>query len=772
MRKYSKTAGLLFLAAAAVYTNQATSLTSGTSATPATASAGPRPGAAPAAADGFGYQLALAAPAADATGTDIKLLDESAPAAAADAAAGGETDPFADAATQPTSQPAEGQKLSESEVDVNDEGTVEIHVNDASLIEVLRMLSLQTQKNILPSKDVRGTVTANLYDVTVREALDAILHANGYAYREKGNFIYVYTTKELQELEKAELRMTTRVFRLAYTPAANAQNLVKPVLSAQGQVALTTPAKTGIESGSAEAGGDDHAEADVLVITDYPENLERVAKILQEIDVRPAQILLEAVILRATLDEDNVFGVDFNVLSGVDFTDVLTGNGGQFNNAVIEEGTAVDSRASSVGTGNNFTNNVGGLKVGFVSDNVAVFLSALEQTTDTTIMANPKILTLNKQKGEVFVGNEDGYYTTITTETTTSQSVETLKTGTRLIFRPYIASDGYIRMEVHPEDSAGSVKANGLPSKTTTEVTSNIMVRDGHTIVIGGLFRESSSTTRSQIPVLGNLPLVGAAFRKQQDKTVREEVIVLLTPHIIKDDAAYAALSEEQLHMAEQLRVGTRKGMMFWGRERLAQMWYDAALKELDERNPDRKLAKWYLDSATNLNPTFSEAIALKEQLTGYEVTTSNGSSVRNFVSQAMLHDTAPAVAPATTRPAAQAAAPATQPSGGSMSMKAYVKDVAGPAATRPSTQPVADAAGEVAEEVEVVDAEPMAVAEEPAMVEEAVVAEVPSTQPVADGEGQPVEVMEVTELPLEDAIEAPAGEGSASDGIHFGGSK
>src|SRR5207237_2384021 len=124
---------------------------------------------------------------------------------------------------------------------VSDAGTVEIHVNDANLVEVLRMLSLQSQRNIVASKDVRGTVTANLYDVTVREALDAILHANGYGYKEKGNFIYVYTTKELAEIEQAQRVKKTEVFRLFYTPAANAKVLVLPVLSADAAVALPTP---------------------------------------------------------------------------------------------------------------------------------------------------------------------------------------------------------------------------------------------------------------------------------------------------------------------------------------------------------------------------------------------------------------------------------------------------------------------------------------------------------------------------------------------------
>jgi type IV pilus assembly protein PilQ len=626
MRTWTKTAGLLFTAALSVYSNQASVALAG--------------------------ERAMPAPAAPAT--DVKVLEE--------------TDPFAAPTSQPSTQPAgQGQSVSSSEVSVSDAGTVEIHVNDANLVEVLRMLSLQTQKNILPSKEVRGSVTANLYDVTVREALDAILHANGYAYREKGNFIYVYTTKELSDIEKAELRMQTRVFRVYYTPALNAQNMIKPVMSSAGQSVVTTAAASGIESGTSGLGGNDHASDDILVVTDYPDNLERVKQILDEVDKRPQQILLEAVICRAVLNEDNAFGIDFTALGGVDFNNLN-------NNDNIEN--LADDGIAKVDTG--FTNNVpnGGLNVAFVSNNIGVFLKALEQTTDTTILANPKILTLNKQKGEVFVGNEDGYYTTVTTETTTSQTVESLKTGTRLIFRPYIAGDGYIRMEIHPEDSAGEVKANGLPSKSTTELNSNVMVKDGHTIVIGGLFRESTTQGRSQIPLLGNIPLVGAAFRSTRDRTVREEVIIMLTPHIVKDDSVLSEMAEAELKRAEQLRVGARHGLMWFGRERLAESHYESAKREMAKDRPNRKSALWHLNCATNLNPKFIEAIEMKQELTGREITAADSSSIRGYVRRAMLEDVAPV----------SSTKPSTRPSDTTLS---YGAPTTQPLAAAPATQPL-----------------------------------------------------------------------------------
>src|SRR5205814_7865144 len=133
------------------------------------------------------------------------------------------------------------------------------------------------------------------------------------------------------------------------------------------------------------------------------------------------------------------------------------------------------------------------------------------------------------------IGRKDGYLTSTVTETAKVETVEFLDTGTRLIFRPYIGDDGYVRMEIHPEDSSGGLTSSNLPFKVTTEVTSNVMVKDGHTIVIGGLFRESSDTARGQVPFLGNLPGAGWLFRNQRDRTTREEIIILLTPHVVKD---------------------------------------------------------------------------------------------------------------------------------------------------------------------------------------------------------------------------------------------
>jgi type IV pilus assembly protein PilQ len=297
-------------------------------------------------------------------------------------------------------------------------------------------------------------------------------------------------------------------------------------------------------------------------------------------------------------------------------------------------------------------------------------------------------------------------------------------------------------MEVHPEDSAGEVKANGLPSKSTTEMSSNIMVKDGHTIVIGGLFRESTSQGRSQVPLLGNIPIVGAAFRSTRDRTVREEVIVLLTPHIVKDDSVMNDLAENELKRAEQLRVGARRGLMWFGRERLAESAFESAKKEMAKDRPNRKAALWHLNSATNLNPKFIEAIEMKQELTGREVTTADSSSIRSYVRRAMLADQAPA---GSTKPATRpsdvtvSSAPATQPVAAAPTTQPLMAEA-------PSTQPtVADAEADA----EALTEELMhGYAEEV----EGDFATAPATQPVTESHEGAVVELEVEAVTPEDA--------------------
>jgi type II secretory pathway component GspD/PulD (secretin) len=432
---------------------------------------------------------------------------------------------------------------------------------DMSVKDALRFLALKYQKNIVPTSKVDGPITiTNLYDVTFEEALQAILGANKYEIQ--GNFIKVYTAEEFQA---DKTRMAHEVITLYYIAAAEAEKLIR----------------------------------DRLVISDCPENIEKIKETIESVDVMPPQILIEVTILEATLTEETQFGVDFDSLDAA-------------VSAIGSDGLSIAGLASTVASGFQGAPANTGLNVGIVEDHVRVFIRALEEVTDTTILANPKILALNKQAGKIHIGREDGYLTltTISEGGNATQEVAFLESGTLVEFRPFICRDGFIRMEIYPEQSTGVVEG-GLPSKSKTSVKTNIIVKDGKTIVIGGLFKESTTLSRSQVPLLGDLPVIGEAFKSTDDQSIRSELIVLITPHLINDPEQ--AKGEERMQDVRQLAHKARKNITWLSRARRAEDRYAKAVEYYTEGNLEAAMSElnWIFES----NRGFLDIERLKERI-------------------------------------------------------------------------------------------------------------------------------------------------------------
>ena len=499
--------------------------------------------------------------------------------------------------------------------------------------KALALLGSICGKNIVPSPNVDGILAfRQLTNVTFDEVMDAILGDN-YKYEQRGNLIRVYTKDEYDTIMADPGRMECKVFTLYYISAAEAMKLISPVLSgAQGaSIQGSSPAENLVPVGDSitadSGGGDTMALNDTIVIEDYPENIVEVEKMLKQLDIRPKQVLVEATILSATLTEGMELGVDLNFaagvsLSGVAATKDYASPGGTTD--IVDRGTAATTPIGQIAGGiangtpletSGFAAAGGnGFRVGVTSGDFTAFITALEQVTDTTILANPKILAVNKQLGQVYIGNKIGYRAQTTqTQTSTTQDVKFLETGVKLSFRPYIGDDGYIRMDIYPKDSSGTVKANDIPDEFSTELKTNIMVKDGQTIVIGGLFRDVIVTSRSQIPLLGDLPLIGALFRKTKDEVKRQEVIVLLTPHII--DEAKDTQSDARADDIRRKRFGAKEELQWAGKARLAEDRYAMAAKYYLEG--DTESAMNALNYVLELRPSYLEAIRLKERIIG-----------------------------------------------------------------------------------------------------------------------------------------------------------
>jgi type II secretory pathway component GspD/PulD (secretin) len=404
--------------------------------------------------------------------------------------------------------------------------------------------------------------------------------------------------------------------------------LIGPVLSGAGSIQGSSPpsavATTGESISAGAGGGDTMALNDHIILLDYPENIKVAERLLKELDIRPKQVLVEATVLSCTLSEGMKLGVDLNFMAGLhldgststteyssgdslQLVDTATTPMGQLGGDLITTGTPIETYGFAAVGGN-------GLRIGVTTGDMAAIITALETITDTTVLANPKILAVNKQLGQVYIGTKIGYVseTTIgTAGTVATQQVQFLDTGTKLSFRPYIGDDGYIRMDIHPKDSSGTLKANEIPDETSTELATNIIVKDGQTVVIGGLFRDVVVASRSQIPLLGDLPIVGAAFRGTSDTVTRQEVIVLLTPHIIEEPSDTKGLARAE--DISRKRFGAKEELQWTGRARLAEDRYANAAKYYVDGDTEAALDE--LKYVLTLRPTYLEAIRLKERI-------------------------------------------------------------------------------------------------------------------------------------------------------------
>ena len=498
-----------------------------------------------------------------------------------------------------------------------------------SIRKALAMLGSSYGKNIVPTPAVDGSLAfRGLSNVTFDEAMDAILGDN-FKYEKVGNLIKVYTKEEYKKIMTDTDRMVYRVFTLYYITAAEAQNLIQPLLSKASAIQVTSPAEKGISVGAggssggyggssggstgsgglsgSQGGGDDLALNDTIVVYDYPENIQAVEKLLETIDVRPKQVLIEATILSALLTEGMELGVDWNLAAGAN----LTGVGG------IKVGNGpgdLTTGSPAETTGFAGTESGSGLKLGITTGDVRVFITALESITDTTVLATPKIMTVNKQEGSVLIGTNLGYRSSTTISTggiATEGEVKFLQTGTQLVFRPYIGNDGYVRMEIYPKDSSATLNDDGVPTESTVEMKSNVLVKDGETIVIGGLFRNVVTTSRSQVPLLGDLPWVGGLFRGTRDTNQREEVIVLLTTRIIDHPAETGG--KEAADDVRRRTEGAKDAMQSISRTKMAEGAYEKAAKFYVEG--DVESARKQLAIALKLRPGYTEAIRLKEKI-------------------------------------------------------------------------------------------------------------------------------------------------------------
>lgn len=492
-----------------------------------------------------------------------------------------------------------------------------LNAPSADIRALLQQISQSERINIVAAGDVEGTVSVNLYGASLEQALEAILAPKGYAYVRKANFIYVMKSELVETFSTQPRQMLTQIYKINYLNLKDAKDLLSLYLSKDGEIKTGAETVAGIPTGDTDTGGETNAAENVLVIRDYTDVHEKVKEALIRLDARPMQVLVEATIVEVTLDDTNRLGVDFNLLNGIDFSeidgttsDLISITPGDANAAQIGEGFKATSTRGFTSPGANE-----GFSFGILKDNFSLFIDALESVTDTNVLANPKILALNRQRAEIIIGGRLGYYgaETLSEGGFSQQEVAFLETGTQLRFRPFIGNDEYIRMEIHPKRSDGVVDSvTGLPSESTSEVTTNIMVKDGDTIVIGGLIETRDTLSVSQVPILGSLPVIGWLFRKEETSTKRTEIIVMITPRIV-DPAVPEEGAEELLDEYGKIKKAFRRSFKFYTRTVRGERHVDAARRAIEQEKVS--LADFHLGWALHVDPHNRDVYDLTAEL-------------------------------------------------------------------------------------------------------------------------------------------------------------
>jgi type IV pilus assembly protein PilQ len=487
-----------------------------------------------------------------------------------------------------------------------------MQIPDVELSQVIEMLGEMSGENILTGDDVTGVVSANLQNVTIDEALDAILKSHNYVHEREGKFIFVMSRAESERRETAARKLITKIYRPNYVSVAELQSLVTPLITPQiGNVSVTNPAEVGLPSDAEQAGGDRLTQRDALLVRDYDEVIAEIDKVFEEMDVPPMQVVIEAMILSVRLTDSMEFGVNFALLNGREKGLFVSGNGNVLNQSSGFPGGGNDSLIPAAG---EFIANAAGMKYGFIQGDMSAFVNALQTLADTNLIASPKVMVLNKQRAQLIIGQRLSYVTRTFQDNQTIENVNFLDAGTKLLIRPFISPDGLIRMEVHPERSSATINpATNLPDLETTEVTSNVMVRDGTTLVIGGLIEETTVESLDKLPLLGSIPgPVGKVFQNKSERIDRTELIVLITPRIVRemeDTAEADTLKYEDQNRRKQFQ----ERLSPLNRRNMARMQRERAEYFLEKGDIDR--ARHHIEDAMQHGKNDKETLRLRDRI-------------------------------------------------------------------------------------------------------------------------------------------------------------
>jgi len=434
-------------------------------------------------------------------------------------------------------------------------GNVTVNFRDADIRAVLNYFSEVSGVDIVPAPDVTGTVTLRLTNKPWQVALDIIMKNYGFAYEREGDIIRVVTISSLK-LEE----LSTEVIHLNYTSAEDAQEAIRDMLTERGKLTYDN-------------------RINAIVVTDIATNIYKIRRVIESLDRKTPQIMIEAKIIETTLSKDEKLGIDWNfVIAAHGASRPITlpfTNWGDFpglpdlrkfypwgqqaGTTAVQTGGGGATQQSSPGDFSNVPSGTPAFPFAQMEDftygtldftQFSAVMQYMKARSDTDIISSPRITTLNNKGAKMFVGKVFNYIAEIEQKEDTGGSerwtykIEKEEIGIRLLVTPHINANGDIEVELKPEikDVVGYQQVTqwfSLPVFTTREAETQVMVRDGDTIFIGGLIKDNVKEADRRLPFIGDLfgdiPFLGSLVKYTIEQKDKVELVFFLTVHVVKD---------------------------------------------------------------------------------------------------------------------------------------------------------------------------------------------------------------------------------------------
>ncbi|KPW75366.1 Type IV pilus bioproteinsis protein PilQ [Pseudomonas cannabina] len=400
-----------------------------------------------------------------------------------------------------------------------------LNFQDIDVRSVLQLIADFTNLNLVASDTVQGGITLRLQNVPWDQALDLVLKTKGLDKRKVGSVLLVAPADEIAARERQELESLKQIAELAplrrellqvnYAKAADIAKLFQSVTSAESKAD---------ERGSITV--DDRTNN--IIAYQTQDRLDELRRIVSQLDIPVRQVMIEARIVEANVDYDKELGVRWGGAtntSGSSNWSTGTAAGGSTANS----STFVDMGAA---------NATSGIGLGFLTNNTMLDLelTAMEKTGNGEIVSQPKVVTSDKETAKILKGTEVPYQESSSSGATT---VSFKEASLSLEVTPQITPDNRIIMEVKvTKDEPDYVNAVlGVPPIKKNEVNAKVLISDGETIVIGGVFSNTQSKSVDKVPFLGDVPYLGRLFRRDVVSESKSELLVFLTPRIMNNQA-------------------------------------------------------------------------------------------------------------------------------------------------------------------------------------------------------------------------------------------